>query len=630
MSHQRPKSPFFHPHSTVVVARRSSSIHANDDSDNSNNEPIETKSGLVGCTSNMMACIIGSGIIGIPYAMKQSGYGAGLLLILLVGLVAEKSLRLLVETAKHVQAPTYETLAHACYGLTGFRFILINMFVISFGAMVSYLMIVKDSFSFLLDINDATLQNLLLLGVSVCVQLPLACLRDMADLDKASRLSVLIVVMLVGVVAYCAPWQETLVEQGGLARLMRQDTIHYDSIFVGLGVLSFAFECQESAFLVAGSLNHPTRQRWSIVTKCSLGVCVCLALVCGSAGYLGFMDLREGNILNNFGHHSWAGKVSHGLLGATMFASYPLASFVARHVCVVLLFEGQSAQQDNDTSILDRADRRIALTVALYVAAVTIACYCRDLGSVLALAGVVGGSCIAYFAPGMLYLGVHGGRFLELVQNSWFFPVAKSEANGNTKISVTVAVETTPLVKSQQEGEEVKRQQQIKNEKQRVENRTIMGVMKTLIYYIAGFPIWCAIAKIGKETLTKHVQKLVRENVHPIRIGNVQFSLAKVLDDGKIDADPKVSTVVTHPEYRQHYSEPLEGSGRHKDDKPDNATKFGDAGNGLSTLEPDPQEQPPTWLDFGVAIFYILFGIVALTAGLYSLFYADDDIDDRP
>lgn len=97
-----------------------------------------------------------------------------------------------------------------------------------------------------------------------------------------------------------------------------------------------------------------------------------------------------GNILDNFAPDTLSSFVAHGLLGITMFATYPLASFVARHVCVVLLFESRAHEGGADSSILNRADRRIVLTVALYILALIPATVFTDMGVVLALAGVIG------------------------------------------------------------------------------------------------------------------------------------------------------------------------------------------------------------------------------------------------
>jgi amino acid permease len=75
-------------------------------------------------------------IVGIPYAMKKAGFGGGVLLILLSGWFTEKSLRLLIATAKHVHVSTYETVAEAAFGKKiGFNVLAINMFVTAYGAM---------------------------------------------------------------------------------------------------------------------------------------------------------------------------------------------------------------------------------------------------------------------------------------------------------------------------------------------------------------------------------------------------------------------------------------------------------------------------------------------------------------
>ena len=52
----------------------------------------EHKSNLIGCTANLITAIVGAGIIGIPYAMRETGLFAGWLLILLSGVLGSKSL----------------------------------------------------------------------------------------------------------------------------------------------------------------------------------------------------------------------------------------------------------------------------------------------------------------------------------------------------------------------------------------------------------------------------------------------------------------------------------------------------------------------------------------------------------
>jgi hypothetical protein len=75
----------------------------------------ETKSGLIGASSNLVNSIVGAGIIGIPYAMRQSGIVVGLMLLMLVAYLTDKSLRIIIEVAcfhpklKHLGVLTYGT-----------------------------------------------------------------------------------------------------------------------------------------------------------------------------------------------------------------------------------------------------------------------------------------------------------------------------------------------------------------------------------------------------------------------------------------------------------------------------------------------------------------------------------------
>jgi sodium-coupled neutral amino acid transporter 11 len=57
------------------------------------------KSSVLGACSNLVNSIVGAGIIGIPFALQQSGLFAGVILLVLVSYFTDKSLRMLVELA---------------------------------------------------------------------------------------------------------------------------------------------------------------------------------------------------------------------------------------------------------------------------------------------------------------------------------------------------------------------------------------------------------------------------------------------------------------------------------------------------------------------------------------------------
>ena len=113
----------------------------------------EELSNILGATSNLVNAVIGAGIVGMPYAIKETGLVAGAFLILLCAMMTEKSLRILIGTAKHVGVPTYERLFESTYGSFGFYFVSINMIVMAYGGCLTYLMIIKDTLPVLLGVS---------------------------------------------------------------------------------------------------------------------------------------------------------------------------------------------------------------------------------------------------------------------------------------------------------------------------------------------------------------------------------------------------------------------------------------------------------------------------------------------
>ena len=96
----------------------------------------------------------------------------------------------------------------------------------------------------------------------------------MADLAKTSKVSVLFQCTMVLVVVIFSPVSESLHNNGGIKQIASNSIINTSTIFIGLGVLSFAFVCQHSAFIVAGSLERPTKARWGKATARALSLCV--------------------------------------------------------------------------------------------------------------------------------------------------------------------------------------------------------------------------------------------------------------------------------------------------------------------------------------------------------------------
>jgi len=132
-------------------------------------------------------------------------------------------------------------------------------------------------------------------------------------------------------------------------------------------------------------------------------------------------------VLNNFDSDLGIAKLARALLAVSMFFTYPMESFVARHALVMLFHDGDMDGRDdpNYTQGVSGAEaggyfllnRRQSWTWGIYIVTLGTALLLDDIGPVLSITGSVGGGSIAYLAPGLIYLGVNGDAFLSFASN---------------------------------------------------------------------------------------------------------------------------------------------------------------------------------------------------------------------
>lgn len=462
----------------------------------------KVRTGILGSSSNLVNSIVGSGIIGLPYAMRESGFVVALVLLVLVSYFTDKSLRMLINMAtyhpdlKGRGVLTYEDLMSIPFGRIGYRFVLISMLVMAFGAMISYMIIIKDTVPTVLGLEDSFLEReIVMLVVTACTMLPLSMMRDISSLAVTSGLSILADVVLVVVVLVHSPISETVADAGGFGQVLKDHWIN-NRVFVGLGILSMAMACQHSAFLISGTLEHKTSARWAQVTKLSLSVAGSLSMVFSIAGYLGYLDETQGDILNNFDADSTAVNAGRGLLAITMVFTYPMESFVARHVLMQLLFDGNmdnidvgpNGEPTAERKYLGVLGRREKWTLYLYLMALIPAMIFDDIGPVMSLTGSLGASALSYIGPGVCYLGLYGEDFLAWMGQSVSGGGTPKAANGG-EVELPVVGDATAEIQTQPEP-------------------TYPHGSKPWWWFPAFMPIWVAIASSGARSTKDFVRDL--------------------------------------------------------------------------------------------------------------------------
>uniref|UniRef100_A0A8C9KK81 Solute carrier family 38 member 5 n=1 Tax=Panthera tigris altaica TaxID=74533 RepID=A0A8C9KK81_PANTA len=259
---------------------------------------------------NLSNAIMGSGILGLAYAMAHTGVLFFLALLLCIAFLSSYSIHLLLTCAGVVPAGKVVVAAVIC---------LHNV-----GAMSSYLFIIKSELPLVigtfLDMDPEggwfLKGNLLIIIVSVLIILPLALMRHLGYLGYTSGLSLTCMLFFLISVIYkkfqldCpVGLNETEVESKnptalpiqGLNRSCEAHMFTVDSqMFYTVPIMAFAFVCHPEVLPIYTELCRPSKHRMQAVANVSIGAMFCMYGLTATFGYLTFYNSMEAEMLHMY------------------------------------------------------------------------------------------------------------------------------------------------------------------------------------------------------------------------------------------------------------------------------------------------------------------------------------------
>ncbi|KAI3618569.1 hypothetical protein CBS9595_002932 [Malassezia furfur] len=353
--------------------------------------------GIFEGTVNMANSILGAGIVGLPYSMRESGFVAGVVLLLGIALLTDWTIRLIVLNAKLSGRSTYIDIMEHCFGHHGKLAVSLFQFVFAFGGMCAFCVVVGDTIPNVLSSVFPAIRNTFLSNrqfvIVVCtmaISFPLSLYRNIENLSKASAVALVSMVFIIIAVVVRGPAMPA--ELKGDPSL-RFTLVHPAKIIRSISVISFAFVCHHNSLLIYGSLKEPSMDKFKTITHYSTLIAAVAALSMSVAGYWSFEDKTLSNVLNNFPQTDTVVNIARFCFGLNMFTTLPLECFVCREVLETYFFRGEYERR-----------RHIVLTTALVISAMIVSLLTCDLGVVLEVTGGLSATALAFFFPSICYL----------------------------------------------------------------------------------------------------------------------------------------------------------------------------------------------------------------------------------
>ncbi|XP_039711851.1 putative sodium-coupled neutral amino acid transporter 11 isoform X1 [Pteropus medius] len=344
---------------------------------------------------NVVNSIIGSGIIGLPYSMKQAGFPLGMLLLFWVSYVTDFSLVLLIKGGALSGTDTYQSLVNKTFGFPGYLLLSVLQFLYPFIAMISYNIITGDTLSKVFQRIPGVDPDNLFIGrrfiivlSTVAFTLPLSLAKDIAKLGKISLISTVLTTLILGIV------MARVISLG--PHIPKTDdawVFAKPNAIQAVGVMSFAFICHHNCFLVYGSLEERTVAKWSCIIHVSTLVSVFISILFATCGYLTFTGFTQGDLFENYCRNDDLVTFGRFCYGVTVILTYPIECFVTREVIASIFFGG------NLSSVF-----HIIVTVVLITAATLVSSLIDCLGIVLELSGALCAAPLIFIIPSACYL----------------------------------------------------------------------------------------------------------------------------------------------------------------------------------------------------------------------------------
>uniref|UniRef100_A0AAY4BGA9 Amino acid transporter transmembrane domain-containing protein n=1 Tax=Denticeps clupeoides TaxID=299321 RepID=A0AAY4BGA9_9TELE len=242
---------------------------------------------------NLGNAIMGSGILGLAYAMANTGIMFFLFLLTAVAVLSCYSIHLLLKASGVVGIRAYEQLGYRAFGMTGKLAAGIAITLQNIGAMSSYMFIVKSEFPLVIQAflraDPSSTEwylngNYLVVLVSMGIILPLALMKQLGMiLGYTSGFSLSCMVFFLSAVRpHCH------------LTSYRKDTAYT------IPILAFAFVCHPEVLPIYTELRDATQRRMQHVSNLSILIMYVMYFMAALFGYLTFYGKVEPELLHTY------------------------------------------------------------------------------------------------------------------------------------------------------------------------------------------------------------------------------------------------------------------------------------------------------------------------------------------
>ncbi|XP_005406654.1 PREDICTED: sodium-coupled neutral amino acid transporter 1 [Chinchilla lanigera] len=361
---------------------------------------------------NLSNAIMGSGILGLAFALANTGILLFLILLTSVTLLSIYSINLLLICSKETGCMVYEKLGEQVFGTTGKLVIFGATALQNIGAMLSYLFIVKNelpsAINFLMGEDEKFSAwyvdgRLLVVVVTFGIILPLCLLKNLGYLGYTSGFSLSCMVFFLIVVIYkkfqipCPLPDVNSTVTANSTDICTPKYVTFNSKTVyALPTIAFAFVCHPSVLPIYSELKDRSQKKMQMVSNISFFAMFVMYFLTAIFGYLTFYEKVYSDLL-----HKYQSKDD------ILILTVRLAVIVAVILTVpVLFFTVRSSLFELAKKTKFHLCRHILVTIILLIILNLLVIFIPSMKDIFGVVGVTSANMLIFILPSSLYLKI--------------------------------------------------------------------------------------------------------------------------------------------------------------------------------------------------------------------------------
>ncbi|XP_070094965.1 sodium-coupled neutral amino acid transporter 3 isoform X2 [Equus przewalskii] len=381
---------------------------------------------------NLSNAIMGSGILGLAYAMANTGIILFLFLLTAIALLSSYSIHLLLKSSGIVGIRAYEQLGYRAFGMPGKLAAALAITLQNIGAMSSYLYIIKSELPLVirafLNLQDHTSDwyvngNYLVILVSVIVILPLALMRQLGYLGYSSGFSLSCMVFFLIAVIYkkfhvpCPlPPNSNTTGNVSLTEVIKEEvpleveteaaafctpsyfTLNIQTAYT-IPIMAFAFVCHPEVLPIYTELKDPSKRKMQHISNLSIAVMYVMYFLAALFGYLTFYDGVESELLHTYNKVDPFDVLILCVRVAVLTAvtlTVPIVLFPVRRAIQQMLFQSQ------EFSWL----RHTLIATSLLICINLLVIFAPTILGIFGIIGATSAPCLIFIFPAIFYFRI--------------------------------------------------------------------------------------------------------------------------------------------------------------------------------------------------------------------------------